>query len=101
MYLHELLVHVKTREEQLIFWAGKRLCYPKMAEVAKAVLFIPASSATSDRAFSDAGFTLNIGRTTMNPTNVDKGIFLRSYIENPVYCGLSGNHEDSEDEISE
>ena len=99
MYLGEpVAVNVKKPTDLLEYWRGKKLVYPTMAKVAKAVFGIPASSATSERSFSDAGFTINLRRTTLKPMNVDKLIFMRSYLKLPILSGFEGDeNEDEED----
>lgn len=82
-YMRELPVNVKSGEELLKYWKESKS--KGLARVAKVVLSVPASSATSERSFSDAGFTINIRRTSLRPANVDKLLFVRSAMRMPVF----------------
>ena len=47
----------------LAFWKDHERLYPKMAVVARFILAWPASSASAERSFSQAGWTINVRRT--------------------------------------
>jgi hypothetical protein len=85
-YMREPSENVRTPKELMHYWKIKSEALPHLANVARLVLSIPASSATSERSFSDAGFIINVRRTTLNPENVDKMLFIRSAMGLPVFA---------------
>ena len=59
--------------------------FPQIAKLAKAYLCIPATEVPSERAFSTAGLTVTKLRSTLDPANVDKIIFVnKNYVEKSV-----------------
>ena len=76
LYLQEPLANREVKP--LSWWKDASNRLPLITHVARQVLSIPASSATSERAFSDAGYTINQRRVSLNPQNVDKLLFIRS-----------------------
>ena len=76
LYLQEPLANREVKP--LSWWKDASNRLPLITRVARQVLSIPASSATSERAFSDAGYTINQRRVRLNPQNVDKLLFIRS-----------------------
>ncbi|KAK7896630.1 hypothetical protein WMY93_021955 [Mugilogobius chulae] len=65
-------------EDILSFWQSQVQTFPKLAKVAKTILCIPASSASSERTFSSAGRVLESRRNKLNPGTVDAILFLHS-----------------------
>ena len=65
----------------LHWWKFQTSQLPRMSQLAKWVLCIPASSAPSERSFSAAGLLVNKLRTSLNPKNVDDLLLLRSNLD--------------------
>ena len=62
----------------LQFWKDQRFTFPFLSMLARSVLCVPASSASSERAFSSAGRVLEARRNRLNPGTVDSILFLHS-----------------------
>jgi len=62
------------------WWQENESTLPKMAQVAKRLLSVPASSLLSERVFSAAGKTVSQWRTALDLKNVDNIFFLYSNI---------------------
>ena len=77
-YLLEPGMILEKPEELLNYWRGRKTDLPGLSNTARAILTVPASSAASERSFSEAGFIINVRRTTLNPESVNKLLFLRS-----------------------
>ena len=60
----------------LTWWKENATKYPRLARIARWVIGIPTTSATSERVFSTAGLTVSKLRSCLKPTNVDALIFL-------------------------
>lgn len=60
----------------LEWWRQQEHNYPHLAALAKKFLVIPASSASSERVFSSAGFIVNKYRTRLLSSRVDELVFL-------------------------
>ena len=67
-------------EDLLSFWKllEQQGSYPMLTKVARMILCIPASSASSERVFSSAGRVLEARRNRLNPGTVDAILFLHS-----------------------
>lgn len=65
-------------DDILVFWKKYQRDYPSLSMLAKAVLCIPATSASSERTFSSAGRVLESRRNRLNPETVDSILFLHS-----------------------
>lgn len=63
----------------LDWWSCATEKFPKMAQVVRVIYSVPASSATSERAFSDSGFTINKRRVRLSGETLDKLLFIKSY----------------------
>ncbi|XP_065318822.1 uncharacterized protein LOC135926820 [Gordionus sp. m RMFG-2023] len=63
-------------EDALTFWKKKQLELPRLANLSRKVLCIPATSTPSERIFSIAGLILNAKRTSLCPTNLNKILFI-------------------------
>ena len=64
----------------LNWWKLMKPQYPILSTYARKYLCIPASSATSERAFSTAGNVVTSRRTTMHVDNVEKIVFIKENI---------------------
>ena len=62
----------------LKFWHDQSSTFPRLSMLARAILCVPASSASSERAFSTAGRVLEARRNRLNPGTVDSILFLHS-----------------------
>jgi hypothetical protein len=60
----------------LQYWKGKELIWPKLSNVARVLLGVPATSTSSERTFSLAGRTLEERRSTLTEDSVDGLLFL-------------------------
>ena len=60
----------------LTWWKENATKYPRLAKIARCILGIPATSATSERIFSTAGLTATKLRSCLKPSNVDALVFL-------------------------
>jgi len=58
------------------FWKSKATSSPTLSKLARGLLGIPATSTSSERAFSLAGRTLEERRTQLSPHTVDGLLFL-------------------------
>lgn len=58
------------------WWKMNSEQYPQLANLARSVLAIPASSSKSERVFSAAGRTIVQRRTALKPSTVDTILFL-------------------------
>jgi hAT family C-terminal dimerisation region len=58
------------------FWAKKQTDFPLLSEIARSTLCIPATSAPSERVFSQAGLTITKLRASLTADNASKLIFL-------------------------
>jgi len=60
----------------LHWWKATEAHLPKLAKVARRILAIPASSASSECAFSAAGVTISQRRTALDPETVNNILFI-------------------------
>ncbi|CAM4672842.1 unnamed protein product [Leuciscus chuanchicus] len=66
-----------TDDQDLLgWWKTNSSVYPKLAQLARQVLCVPASSSSSERVFSAAGRTIEERRTRLSPSTVDALLFL-------------------------
>lgn len=63
-------------DDVLKYWKVKKSAFPMLSLLARAVLAIPATSTPSERVFSVAGLVLNAKRSRLNPTRLNKIIFI-------------------------
>jgi len=61
------------------FWKEHQITYPKVSKLARWVLSIPASSASSERVFSCAGRVFEERRTRLSAESLDATVFLHSF----------------------
>ena len=81
----------------LKFWKDSSKLYPKLAAVARFILACPASSAPSERSFSQAGWTVNLRRTRLAPRNLDALLCIKSFLKGDVWEALDSNDVGEED----
>ena len=60
-------VYYQKGEDVLSWWKKHSCMYPQLSRLASALLSIPASSATSERIFSETGRILEARRQLLNP----------------------------------
>uniref|UniRef100_H2ZW59 BED-type domain-containing protein n=1 Tax=Latimeria chalumnae TaxID=7897 RepID=H2ZW59_LATCH len=60
------------------FWKNQETAFPQLSRLARMVLCIPASSATSKHNFSSAGRVIESRRNRLNPETVGSTLFLHS-----------------------
>lgn len=66
-----------TDDQDLLgWWKTNSSVYPKLAQLARQVLCVPASSSSSERVFSEAGRTIEERRTRLSPSSVNALLFL-------------------------
>jgi len=63
----------------LNFWKEHQITYPKLSKLARWVLSIPASSASSERVFSCAGRVFEERHTRPSAESLDATVFLHSF----------------------
>jgi hypothetical protein len=69
-----------SKEESVLEWWDKwSLIYPQLSQLAKWLLGVPASSATSERIFSASGRVLEERRQSLNGDVVNDILFLRNF----------------------
>ena len=66
----------------LKFWMENQSTYPKLSKLARWVLSVPASSASSERVFSCAGRVFEERRTRLGAESFDDVVFLNSFFKN-------------------
>jgi len=64
--------------DRLMQWQESRRRLPNLAKVAQRLLCVPASSASSERAFSSAGIAVSHRRTPLDPDTVENILFIHS-----------------------
>jgi hypothetical protein len=62
--------------DPLVWWSTHASTYPTVSVIAKKFLTSPATSAPSERAFSNAGLTVTCLRNLLSPETVDSLVFL-------------------------
>jgi hypothetical protein len=74
LYLEEqLLPHTSC---PLTWWRAHQLTYPAVAEVARHILCVPATSVPSERLFSKAGDVITKKRNSLEPKKAEQIIFI-------------------------
>jgi hAT family C-terminal dimerisation region len=72
------LTHTEEQHgNPLEWWAGKEASLPILASFAKEMLAIPATSAASERVFSQAGQITRANRNRLDVTNTAQLVFLK------------------------
>lgn len=77
LYLHSAKMMEET--DLLEWWQLNDRYYPKLAEMAKQILNIQATSATSERVFSAANIIYNQKTTSLDAEKLDQLIFIHCY----------------------
>ena len=74
----QYLLIMPTKEEKEIaqFWKRKKDMFPRLYKVARSILAVPATSASSE--FSAAGFLLNEKRSRLKPETVESLLLIWS-----------------------
>lgn len=65
----------------LIWWKKHQNAFPYLASLAKVMLAIPASSASTERHFNDAGVLITKKKAQLDPLNAEKILFVHSNFE--------------------
>jgi hypothetical protein len=68
--------------DPLLYWKSRSQSFLKLARVARVALAIPASSAPSERLFSDAGQVISDRRSRLQGSTVAAVLFLESHFLN-------------------
>ena len=78
-------VKVVVEKKGVLLWWKEvgSVCFPSLIDVAQNLLCIPATSVSSDRAFSSAGFLFDDRRTRMTEDNLESCVFIRENGNNP------------------
>lgn len=76
----EVSRYLKTRNKKDLFqfWKSSKRMYPRLYNVAKHTLNVPATSTPSERSFSVAGRLLEDRRSVLDPDKADQLLFLHS-----------------------
>lgn len=69
-YLSESLLNRQL--DPLKWWSSRKQIYPRLYEIVKRRLCVPATSVPSERVFSKAGLVLNSKRTRLTTSKVEK-----------------------------
>ncbi|KAL4088553.1 hypothetical protein QTP88_023646 [Uroleucon formosanum] len=69
-------------DQILDFWSKQTLRFPYLSKLARQILAIPASSASSERSFSVAGRVIEQRRSCIDGSTVDAILFLNSHFSN-------------------
>ena len=65
----------------LVWWRDNQKHYPRLAQLTRKFLCIPATSVPSERAFSVAGHVVNEKRACLLPENVNMLVFVGENLE--------------------
>ena len=74
--IYALMSNKMEVTEVLSFWKQKKKEMPHPYMLAKKILPVAATSTPSERIFSAAGLVMNSRRSRLNPTNLDKILFV-------------------------
>lgn len=72
----DILDDDNNHHNPLVWWKNNDKAYPHLAVLARRILCIPATSASSERVFSTAGATVTNERSRLAPENVANCVFL-------------------------
>lgn len=67
----------------LSWWQDHAHLFPNIAQIARSILAIPASSAASERDFSCAGYVIQERRSQLKPSTVDDVLFFTQQFKTP------------------
>lgn len=79
-------------DDVLLWWEQNSLRFPLLSQLAKKILGIPASSASSERCFSTAGRIIEKRRTNLKGDTVDSLIFLHDHYKKQQLAGACLTH---------
>lgn len=68
--------HIDARSDVLAWWKIHAIKFPLVANIARQILCVPATSTPSERAFSKAGSLITKKRAQLKPNKVDMILFL-------------------------
>jgi hypothetical protein len=71
-------VEPDIRVNTLDWWKANHHIYPLLSSVARIVLAVPATSAPSERMWSEAGLIVRAKRASLDPANVAMMVFNRA-----------------------
>ncbi len=80
--LNEYMAYAEASRstDPLQWWKGNEQSFPIVSKLAKRVLGVPASSAPSERVFSNLGNVANAKRSRMTPETSEKLVLLQRCI---------------------
>ena len=70
---------LNRRADPLQWWKKQSLRLPNLAQLAKELLAVPATSVPSERVFSKAGELISAKRSRLGKETVDRILFLNKY----------------------
>ena len=73
-----LIAPTAEAKDIAVFWKRKKDLFPHLYKLARSILAVPATSASSEREFSAAGFLLNEKRSRLKPETVESLLLIRS-----------------------
>lgn len=81
VYFHKLQKPAEADGDVLAFWKANETSVPLLAKFARSILCIPASSASSERLFSEAGKVISNQRTNISAIRAEQLIFIHQNYE--------------------
>jgi len=66
-------------ENPLMWWKTNEHRFPRLSQLAKNVLCVPATSVPCERLFSSAGYIVNKRRASLDPQTVNMLVCLRDW----------------------
>lgn len=75
-YELQIFREAPTYTDVIEFWKKHHKSYPKMAAVARVVLFLPLTTGKSEGSFSTSGCVIRSRRASITPTRVEKVLFV-------------------------
>lgn len=67
---------IDPEKDPLIWWRDAKAIYPRLSNLARKYLCIPATSSSSERAFSTSGNIVTCLRASLKPDHVNRLVFL-------------------------
>lgn len=83
-YIHKFEKTPESDCDILAFWKANQADVPDLARFARSILGIPASSATSERLFSQAGKTISETRTKISAARAEQLIFINTNYDRAI-----------------
>jgi hypothetical protein len=78
-YFQEAVIDVKERPQ--MFWKSKEKIFPTLAAMARDVLAVPATSTSSERAFSRGKLIIDLSRSCLSPEKIRALMCLSSWLK--------------------